>query len=65
MMAENHPTIGRYIIFAVVLQDGRSGALVIEYEHFRRKPFAVKAVTNRSCAQTRHNDPEGAYLFAA
>src|SRR5207248_2463375 len=53
MMAENHPTIGRYVIFAVVLQDGRSGPLVIEYEHFRRQPFAVKAITNRSCAHTR------------
>jgi len=64
-MTEHHPAIGRHEVFAVVLDDRRSGALVIEHQDLGREPFAVKPIANRRCARTGNHDPKGVDLLAA
>ncbi len=64
MMPENHPTISRDVISAVVMQHSWGSPLVIEHEYFCCQPFAIETVANGSCAKPRHNNPERADLFA-
>src|SRR5437870_374992 len=65
MMTENHPTICRHEIFAVVSDDRRGGAFVIQHQHFRREPLAIKTVADGKRAQSGDNYPKRADLFPA
>ena len=65
VMAENHPAIRWHIIFTVILQDCRCGALLIKHEHLCCQPFAVEAIANGQRAKSSQNNPERADLFAA
>src|SRR4029079_7584264 len=58
MMSKNHPTIRRHKIFAVVLHQGGSGALVVQQKHLAGEPLRIETITYREGAQPRDDDPE-------
>src|SRR5207248_9545712 len=64
MMSKNHPAVRRHEIFAVVLHQSGSGALVIKQEHFAREPLRIETITDREGAQPRDDNPERVNLLS-
>src|SRR5207253_8516989 len=58
MMSKNHPTIRRHKIFAVVLHESGSGALVVQQKHLAGEPLRIETITYREGTQPRHDDPK-------
>ena len=65
MMTEHHPSIRRHKILAVVLHNRWCRTFVIQNEHLRRQPFAIKTIADRGRAKARRDDPECADRFTA